>query len=556
MIALFFSCSVLVYFCIVFGFAFSKLFKLNVSTVDKFLLGLVAINTLSSFISLLFPVNLTTLIGVFLISIVILFLVRFEVISFFKFLRLKKDILIISVPFMIYAFMICLGEPKHPDTARYHIQSIMWIESFHAVPGLANLHTRFGYNSNIFTLYALTGIRELAGHEIFSINFTLFSILIIYLISRIKTIFITSGINNFFVFNLIIILAITRYSQYISSPAPDYIAVVLVLYIISRLLDYDNDQNIPGAKEFFALLILSVYTVTVKLSLLPLFTVFFVLFIRYRITFKNLALVTFLCLVVVLPWITRYVILTGWLFYPLTSVDLFNFDWKVPFPVAETDRLSIKGWARIPGEQWHAAATSMKMSEWVPLWWSKFSHTYQVKLSAAFLLPLVTLFGIILKKIKLNFVQIAGIAVLYICLLYWFIMAPDVRFGLSFIILGTICPLIFLRFSVKISWTPYYKPEYLFNALVFILLISFIQNSAGERYISKSFHRKKIPQKLEIPEGYVFRTYDINGQEIYTPGDSNDECFDHCIPCAPYYNGNLVLRGKDLRSGFKIINVK
>ncbi|MHB1482728.1 MAG: LIC_10190 family membrane protein, partial [Bellilinea sp.] len=43
----------------------------------------------------------------------------------------------------------------NPDTGIYHAQAIRWIETFPAVPGLGNLHTRFAYNSSWLVLNAL-----------------------------------------------------------------------------------------------------------------------------------------------------------------------------------------------------------------------------------------------------------------------------------------------------------------------------------------------------------------------------------------------------------------
>ena len=42
----------------------------------------------------------------------------------------------------------------HYDTGLYHAQAIRWIEEYGVVPGLANLHSRFGYNSASFALSA------------------------------------------------------------------------------------------------------------------------------------------------------------------------------------------------------------------------------------------------------------------------------------------------------------------------------------------------------------------------------------------------------------------
>ena len=54
----------------------------------------------------------------------------------------------------------------HFDTGLYHTQSIRWIEEYGVVPGLANLHSRFGYNSAAFALCALYGGADGGAHAL------------------------------------------------------------------------------------------------------------------------------------------------------------------------------------------------------------------------------------------------------------------------------------------------------------------------------------------------------------------------------------------------------
>ena len=50
--------------------------------------------------------------------------------------------------------------------------------------------------------------------------------------------------------------------------------------------------------------------------------------------------------VMALPFFIRNVILSGWLVYPFTSIDLFNVDFKIPKGVAEYDSREIQVWGR------------------------------------------------------------------------------------------------------------------------------------------------------------------------------------------------------------------
>jgi hypothetical protein len=58
-----------------------------------------------------------------------------------------------------------------------------------------------------------------------------------------------------------------------------------------------------------------------------------------------------------------------------------------------------------------------------------------------------------------------------------------------------------------------------------------------------------IPQKIEIPLAVNFRAYNINGLDINMP-TVGDRCFDYPLPCMPYFDATLKLRGLTLDTGF------
>jgi len=82
-----------------------------------------------------------------------------------------------------------LGPPEIYDTGLYHLQAIKWIEEYAVVPGLANLHGRFGFNPNIFTFYALTSLFDVFNQEIFSVNFVIYFVFVFYFVNNIYSIF-------------------------------------------------------------------------------------------------------------------------------------------------------------------------------------------------------------------------------------------------------------------------------------------------------------------------------------------------------------------------------
>src|SRR6185503_10426523 len=59
--------------------------------------------------------------------------------------------------FTILALILVMnaGPTQMDDTDSYHIQMVKWIQEYGTVPGIANLHERFGFNSSWFSSIAL-----------------------------------------------------------------------------------------------------------------------------------------------------------------------------------------------------------------------------------------------------------------------------------------------------------------------------------------------------------------------------------------------------------------
>ena len=73
---------------------------------------------------------------------------------FRKDLRWKKSDLFLIVPLVFFAVSI-LGRQVYNDYYLYYLDTIRWINEYAVVPGLANVHSRFGFNQFYFYLPAM-----------------------------------------------------------------------------------------------------------------------------------------------------------------------------------------------------------------------------------------------------------------------------------------------------------------------------------------------------------------------------------------------------------------
>ncbi len=544
MLALFISSFLSFVMFITYGTFISKIANLRSNFFENVLIGLVAVNTFASILSLFFPINIYILIALLLSCVILFYFTQTEIKSIFLLIKNKKNIILYSFPFILVAFIISIDVPHIYDTALYHLQSIKWIEEYPVVPGLANLHGRFGFNPNIFTLFALTSLFDIFGQEVFSINFTLFSLFVLYFINKLYLFFKREGITNLFIFILIVFIIILGLTNTLSSPSPDFISIAFPLFILTNLIKPTNQKEKNDIVSYIPALILCTYVITVKLATLPILILVMFIVVKQRMEIKKIMFTLPILSLIILPWLVRNIILTGWLIYPFSSIDLFNFDWKVLLSSVISMRLAVTGWARSPGEQYMVAA-HMNLFEWFPAWWRhRLIRTDKLLFLASVFFPIVAFIGHFIKKIKIDFHTFTIISTAFIGVLFWLLLTPDIRFGKAFIITAAISPLLYLKF--KIYWVPYYKPAIVFIFTIFLYFVGFNIT----RIAHENLNQLVLPKIIEIPVTLNFKTLNISGVNVYVPIEG-DRCYNYFIPCTPYPDTTLILRGNTLKSGFK-----
>jgi len=551
MIALFLSGFLSMFFFTTFGVYVVKITKIPANFTEKVFIGLVVSNTITTCLSLFFPINIFVLLSLLLLCMFLLFFIRKDLKELWCLLYENKRILFWSLPVIFIASLISLSSPMNLDTGLYHLQSIKWIEQFPVVPGLANLHGRLGINPNIFTFFALTSLRAVFNQEIFSVNFVIFSVLVIYFADKLFSLYKKQGVSDLFVFNSIVLLIIFQCSYNLSSPSPDFLAQTIPLFVFTRIIDLSAQKEKTALKTFIPVLILIIYLLTVKLTALPIVLLFVFVLIKYKNEIlKSLGLLPLLCLII-LPWIIRNIILTGWLIYPFPALDLFNFDWKVPLSSVILEKECVLS-GSIEGDP------TGGFFSWFPVWWQQLGLTDRIVFVGSIVFPLIILTGQLIKKIKFDLFKNAVIITSFIGLIFWLVMGPEFRFGIPFIVVGFISPLLLIRFN----WIPKYGYKIVFNFLItiftglfiIIICIGFFKMKGFDILEMNTFrpiHRGliKTPQPIKITESIYFETFNINGLDIHVP--SNHDCWDHCIPCTFYLDSTLVLRGETLKNGFK-----
>lgn len=344
--------------------------------------------------------------------------------------RLNMVKLILSIIIIFFACLWTSLPQNYYDTWFYHSQAIRWFEEYGVIKGLGNLHCRFAYNSSFMGLQALFGFRFLrypsyhVVNGIISVVFALFALLS----NKLFDIFTVDAFKDLkgFVRNhsfsvsdftkLSIFYWIFRNAKYMSSCQTDDLAMLLIMYIISKWLE-TSDSNLGDNSKLCIYCILSVFGVwalTVKLSaattvLLAIYPA--ALLIKNR-KIREIVGSLISGIVVVLPWLIRNIIISGWLIYPFPTIDLFDVEWKMPAELAVNDNAFIREYAR---NNWRGEESSAKAS---------------IFMLIGFISLLVSLIITISQLIKKNRIQEStALIVVYIGIAYWLFSAPAIRFG-------------------------------------------------------------------------------------------------------------------------------
>lgn len=541
-----------------YGIYFISIFDKNnckYSFFDSFFIGFCFIGTVLNVWSIFLPTDIFSIIFLILFGIYIFYKQKsFFTLNFKKlFQKIKKNRLLtlLVVVIILIQLLYSVGIPKNYDSYLYHINAIQWNEKFSVVPGLANLHNRFGFNSSQFVLSAAFSFNEIYNQYVFIINSLCFLIFLIWIVLY--------SFHKKDIFSIIALLFgyyyFYQYYEDFSSPSTDLIPNLLFGFLLIKLLFNSSSIN----NKYLLFVALSFFIITFKISLLPIITVGLLAIYFQKHKFNYLIINTFLFgSIFIIPWIIRNVIISGYLIYPLSSIDVFNFDWEVSKESIIDIQKWIYSWGRIPFKD-HSEVLSMPFRDWFLIWWKNCILRNKVVFIISLLSPVfIILYYFNNRKIANNNVLIVFI-VSFITFLIWLFTAPDIRFSFTALLILCAFPFIFLkkyiyRFTnvIKISII-------LFSLFFFYEFLTIGSNLFLNEF--KSF--KKVEKYYYLPNDVYYVKYnrriEFNQIEYITPKglkikffepkNRYTQCFDK-FPCSWYLDNSFNLRGEKINNGF------
>ena len=545
--------------------------------------GVVLVTVFAQIVSLFSKVSVGA--NIFLISVSVLVAVyyRSELYDELTFmlgkLRVGANLYVYLAVFLIMAYGASHGL-MHYDSDLYHAQAIRWIEEYGVVKGLGNLHVRLAYNSSAFALSAIYSFKFLGGQS-YHVMSGFFALLLAWQCVDIKNV-IRRGhvvISDFARLAAIYYL-FTIYDE-MMAPASDYFLSCLVFYIIIHWLDmYVRHER--SYVPYILLALLGVFAITIKLSaapmlLLSIVPIYKLLHNRTKEKMGAFWISVLLAFVIVIPFLIRNVILSGWILYPVTILDFFGFYWEIPKGLAAYDALEIKTFGR--GYNDVAAFGDAPFSQWVPNWFASITGLNKIMLVLALLSIVIYVVCLVyfllafagersekirdLDRAKVfeishrsmlnnaDFLTIGG--TLIGCFAFWFFSAPLIRYGIVYVWL---LPAVILGRTFIIAYNRLLDDEVkdtVVKVLIIIFLAWFIYKCA---IVALEDSRRFNPEYLLRQQdygSYEVESFEMGSETIYYPVSGDQVGYDPFPAATHDVTGEVELIGKEIKEGFKAL---
>lgn len=438
---------------------------------------------------------------------------------------------------------------NHPDTLGYHAQTIQWIEKYKAVPGLVHLNIRLGYQGLWYVISALFSFSFLPLKALTFANTTVLVWFFLFLFSSINYCIKKNQPDYKTILQYIFLLILSTWSftqvrlTAISASA-DFIAT-LYAWLIFYLLIYSNSSK----QHYLLLTFLCFVGITIKLSIIPILLVAVVATIKqlklqhYKVVFLG----GLIAILTVTPFLLRNIITTGYLVFPFPKAKVANVNWAYNLQQTVNEKNYIQAYA-IQAKEYTSPAQvkqviNMSILEWVPGWWQAKSLADKVALSTLLLLLICTIFGI--KQIYHNKEKTTFIALLIaltgVC--FWFINAPDPRFGYSFII--PFMGIAISSFKPKL-FTTFNKP--FINIILYTFCTVLLAYNAYRLLHFFSVQNVLVPSGINTPPVQTFKCKNL---KFYTTPKTY---FLANLPVPATYDDSCTYftpRGTKITDGFK-----
>ncbi|MCW3114944.1 MAG: hypothetical protein JWR18_3340 [Segetibacter sp.] len=528
------------------------------SIFENLLLGFAFITCYLNIWSLFLPAAFFALIPIFIFSIVVCknsFQTVIEVKRRYS-AFINNSILLVALPLLLVILVYALLPPQHGDSPGYHFLSIRWNEEYKAVPGLANLHGRLGFNSSFFVSSAAFAFSRLAGQPLYVLNIVFVLAYYLWLINKIY-LYKSSLWSIVFIF-----VAIAMFRQLIdsiSSPTPDVLSSIIISYVFITVAESQIPNKQIEHRQCVVLISLVCFALIVKLNTLPLSLVGLFLFLNNSLykSKRTLLLICSVGFIILVPWLVRNYVLSGYFIFPVSATGFLHPDWKVPYEILHFEKLLINNGPKLISQNWEEVNT-LSFTQWLPLWIR--AHPANGLTFSLIILVIASLGAIVTvalfsRKKTRSLLWLAVINLMSI--LFWLYNSPDYRFGYPYLINSFLLLSLYLTRDKPLS-----VPIKVTTGIAVIMVGGYYLKHAANilsvyevsTYAVRPLQARQYDPKKPAKD---FPFIMLNDHVKLYVEDSTHSCNMGGLPCyIPFTDSlpatQLQLRGSSIEDGFRI----
>lgn len=486
-----------------------------------------------------------------------------------KRLRRSKALLLLFALLMLWFSNRALGMPIAYDTGYRDIQAVTWIDTYPIVPGLGNLFWSLSFNHSVYLYDALLDTAIWSGRSVYIATGLLLVVYLAQALSGAAQVARSRAAENLRWSSIFAALTIpfilfqtVRWggiTHFLTDTVVDLVGFLTLIYLLDFLQYWRCDSE---ARDYFAyrlaIIILTGFTlkqsfVVFGLGCAALAIVFWARRGGIRLKPKVVLPVLLMAIGLLLPWMARGVVTSGYVAYP-QSIGRVELDWTAPSDHVEIRQRKLATNTRDRGGDPDEVLASW---EWLGPWLRDYlGNVFPTLLPTGISIAALALYALA-RRIKprdgrapeLSWLTLLPLMVM---LLFWFFTVPSDKY-VRYIFWS------FAALSVTLSALAWYWIEWrrrvvalyavVLLCLAYVVFLIFRHEEvivpAGS---NGGFH------SLIQPNYETFVTDD--GTVINYPTDLN-QCWQVPLPCTPYPQAGLSARVPgEPRHGFRLNTIE
>ena len=460
----------------------------------------------------------------------------------------RLNLAVLAAVLVFFAMAAAAKKTFDFDTGAYHLQAVNWIYESRIVKGLANLEGKLGFNSLWFVLGATLKALRPEG------RISLLNLLMVYFFAAavwasFRRIFEKkAGLADFFMALCAIPLAYEGIGKHhLIGLSTDLPVTFLTLYLTGLWIrSFEEPENVFARACFLPL---AAFALTLKVSAFPVFAGSLLIFwLNKSSRLPHIKRIFSFGILLSGLWMARGVMLSGCPVYPLEFGCVQSLDWSVPQTLLQGETEVIAKWARLPSQVDETRATKawsflpagkpeemVRDWRWLKPWLVRMAEEPGARAAGfLFLAGFLTLAA--LRKLR-GVLRESSFAVPFALsaggILFWFLTAPDPRFGYGSLFSVGILPAAAALRRMKGFWAPR------LTALVGIWFLKgfVVLLVSGVSHGSKALSWKDAPA---YPTAVTTGVKTLEGYPLNVAGAF--QCWEAPLPCVPSPRPDLKVK--------------